>query len=146
MPYDCKLCDGAERAVFLVTPLNGADTMAVGNACAVAALASMLATYVDLPPDKVLQVVTDISDSDYQEAERINLPTGYVYGPNGGDILSEDDVDRGLCGYIHDDWLHCHRKARHAGRHSRAEAFPDEAAQPIEPDMPPPRAPVSEAG
>lgn len=145
MPYNCGLCDGAEQAVFLITPLSGADTMAVGNSCAPVMLMSMLSTYVDVPTDKIAVAVMGLTDNGEQTPERINLPTGYVYGPDGDMVLSEDDVDAGLCGYIHDDWMHCHRKAKHAGKHGRAEAFPGESAQPIEPDMPPPTAPGGES-
>lgn len=145
MPWQCELCDGAESAVYLITPLNGAPSMAVGTACAPVSLMTMLGSYLGMDFDELSKRLMQDSNGTAQEPQRVNLPTGYVYGPDGDSVLSEDDVDKGLCGFIHDDWLHCHRKAKHTGKHNRAEAFADEAAQPIEPDMPPPTAPGGES-
>ena len=137
MSYNCGLCDGAERAVLLITPLSGADTMAVGQQCAALAYISLLASTLDIDTDKLYEHIMSLTSDEGTGPEQVTLPTGYVYGPNGTDVLSEDDVDAGLCGLIHDDWWHCHRKAKHAGKHGRAEAFPGEAAQPPPVDVPP---------
>jgi hypothetical protein len=137
MPYKCGLCEGAEPAAFLITPLSGADTMAVGQQCAPTALGTLLASYVGAEPSDLIAVIDTLLGGNGQSAEQVNLPTGYVYGPNGEDALSEDDIDAGLCGYIHDDWQHCHRKAKHSGKHGKAEARPQETAQPPPADIPP---------
>lgn len=129
MPYGCKLCDGKEQAAFLITPLSGADTTAVGQQCLPLALMSMLSASLNIDNDKLYDLVMQMSGEGELTPEQVNLPTGYVYGPNGDDILSEADVDAGLCGYIHDDWQHCHRKAKHAGRHGKAAPNAGEAAQ-----------------
>lgn len=129
MPYQCGLCDGAERPVFLITPLNGSETMAVGSNCAPVALMSMLASYLNVDTDKLYDHVMQLAGEGELTPERINLPAGYIYGPNGEDILSESDVDGGLCGYIHDDWQHCHRKAKHPGKHGKVAPRNAEAAQ-----------------
>jgi len=137
MPYTCSLCDGKEQAAFLITPLSGADTMAVGQQCAPDALVTLLAGYLDVAPDDLAKIVDTLMLGDEQGPGQASLPTGYVYGPNGEDVLSEDDIDAGLCGFIHDDWWHCHRKAKHSGKHSKAEARPSETAQPPPVDVPP---------
>lgn len=137
MPYNCTICGDNERATFLITPLSGGDSTAFGDNCAPVVLSSMVAAFLGLDADKVYDTLAGMTSDEASAPERPNLPAGYVYGPNGDDVLSEDDVDAGLCGYIHDDWLHCHRKARHAGKHGRAEARASETAQPIEPDMSP---------
>lgn len=129
MPYMCKLCDGAEQAQFLITPLSGADTMAVGQSCAPMALISMLGSYMDVDVPKLYDHLIQIAGQGDVTPERVNLPTGFIYGPDGETILSEADVDAGLCGYVHDNWWHCHRKAKHSGRHGSVEPSPGEAAQ-----------------
>lgn len=53
MPYGCGLCEDAEQATFLITPLTGGDTMAVGNDCAPVALCGMLASYLGIDADKL---------------------------------------------------------------------------------------------
>lgn len=129
MAYDCSLCGGKERAALLITPLSGADTMPVGQQCAALAYITLLASSLNVDTDKLYDHVMQLAGEGELTPERITLPTGYVYGPNGEDILSEDDVDAGLCGLIHDDWTHCHRKARHSGKHNSVVPGSNEAAQ-----------------
>lgn len=137
MPYNCTICGDNERAAFLITPLSGGDSTAFGENCAPIVLSSMLAAFLGLDADKVYDTLAGMTSDEASAPERPNLPSGYVYGPNGEDVLSEDDVDAGLCGLIHDDWWHCHRKANHSGKHGRAEARKSETAQPPPPDVPP---------
>lgn len=129
MPYNCELCDTGEQAALLITPLNGAPSMAVGNACAATALTTLLAGYLDVPADDLAKLIDTLMLGEDQTPEQLNLPTGYVYGPDGQTILSESDVDAGLCGLIHDDWQHCHRPAGHSGKHNKQPPGGKEAAQ-----------------
>lgn len=145
MPYNCTICGDNERATFLITPLSGGDSTAFGDNCAPIVLSSMLAAFLGLDADKVYDTIAGMTSDEASAPEGINLPTGWVYGPNGEDILSEDDVDAGLCGYIHDDWQHCHRRANHSGKHGKAAPRQTEAAQGVPPSGPPLARPAGRA-
>lgn len=55
--YDCEMCAGAEPGAVLITPLNGADTMAIGQECLPVALTGMLASTLGVDPSKLYAAV-----------------------------------------------------------------------------------------
>lgn len=129
MAYMCGLCDGAERAVLLITPLSGADTMAVGANCSTLAYLSLLAGNINVDADKLYDHVMTLAGEGELTPDAPPAPPGYVFKSGTGDLHSVDDIDAGLCGYIHDDWQHCHRKINHPGKHGRAKPNDIETAQ-----------------
>lgn len=129
MAYMCGLCDGAERAVLLITPLSGADTMPVGQDCASLAYISLLAGNLNVDADKLYDHVMQLAGEGQLTPQPAPAPDGMVYKSGTGDLHSTDDLDGGLCGYVHDDWRHCHRAASHAGRHGKAKPRETETAQ-----------------
>lgn len=129
MPYNCGICDGAEPASFLLTPLNGADTTAFGQNCAPLALSSVLAAFLGLDPEKLYDQLLELSGNAPDEPPPAPAPDGMVYKSGTGDLYATDDIDGGLCGFVHDDWRHCHRQAGHAGKHGKATPRQTETAQ-----------------
>lgn len=57
MAYTCNLCDGAESAVMLVTPLAGGDTMAVGADCMLTALCGLLSVHAQVDTEALYDAV-----------------------------------------------------------------------------------------
>lgn len=57
MAYQCHLCDGAEQAVMLVTPLAGGDTMAVGADCMLTALCGLLSVHAQVDTERLYDAV-----------------------------------------------------------------------------------------
>ena len=120
MPYECELCDEHKPASFLISPLSGAQTLAVGDECAAVALTGMLASYLGIDADKLYdQITVIVSDAANAPAPEV-APPGHVFKSGVGDKYSTYDLDNGLCGYVHEDGKHCHRKPSHTGRHSKA--------------------------
>jgi hypothetical protein len=124
--YDCAICEGAERATLLLTPLSGAPSTALGDNCIPLALVSIAANSLGLEAGKAWDALLELSGNAAEPSAGPDLPPGMIYAPDGETILSEADVDAGLCGIIHDDWKHCHRDAKHTGRHNRQPPFSSE--------------------
>jgi hypothetical protein len=57
MAYTCHLCDGAEQAAMLVTPLAGGDTMAVGADCMLTALCGLLSVHAQVDTERLYDAV-----------------------------------------------------------------------------------------
>jgi hypothetical protein len=57
MAYICHLCDSAEQAVMLVTPLAGGDTMAVGADCMLTALCGLLSVHAQVDTERLYDAV-----------------------------------------------------------------------------------------
>lgn len=57
MAYACHLCDSAEPAVMLVTPLTGDDTMAVGADCMLTALCGLLSVHAQVDTERLYDAV-----------------------------------------------------------------------------------------
>lgn len=51
--YECSLCGGDEPATILITPLQGGETMAVGNDCMAVAFTGMLAGHLEVDPEEL---------------------------------------------------------------------------------------------
>lgn len=51
--YQCGGCDGAEPAAILITPLNGAETLAVGDNCMPVTWCGILAGVLGLDPERL---------------------------------------------------------------------------------------------
>lgn len=75
MGYTCHLCNDAEPAVILVTPLSGGDTMAIGQRCLVMGYCGLLSVLLDVDAEQLydglvaLQAATQAAQAaDVQEA------------------------------------------------------------------------------
>lgn len=111
MPYTCTICEEGKPAAFLLTPLSGGDTIAIGDECAAVALTGILAGYLGMDADQLYQLISEVATAQAgpesrEEAE--NYPQEYYPA----------DQAKGLCGLIHPNKTHCHRKALHTGRHT----------------------------
>lgn len=72
--YACEMCGGEEQGAILITPLNGADTMSIGEKCMPVALTGMLAGTLGIDGDKL-----------YAAAERLQKAAqGAQDGQGGG--------------------------------------------------------------
>lgn len=60
MAYQCHLCDSAEPAVMLVTPLAGGDTMAVGADCMLTALCGLLSVHAQVDTERLYDAVVGL--------------------------------------------------------------------------------------
>jgi hypothetical protein len=73
MGYQCEPCNGAEPAVLLLTPLNGADTMAWGANCLTVQLIGLLAATVGIDPaalyEQVKKLHTQASEGEAGDGE-----------------------------------------------------------------------------
>lgn len=58
--YQCELCNGEEQAAVLITPLTGADTMAVGVECLPVALCGMLASSLGVDGDTLYEKAAEL--------------------------------------------------------------------------------------
>lgn len=62
MAYQCDLCSGAEAATFLMTPLTGGDTMAIGSACAITGLCGLLSVAADVDAEALYDALVALKD------------------------------------------------------------------------------------
>lgn len=53
MAYTCHLCNDAEPAVILITPLKGGDTMAIGQGCLVMSYCGLLSVLMDVDAEQL---------------------------------------------------------------------------------------------
>ena len=53
MAYTCHLCNDAEPAVILITPLRGGDTMAIGEGCMVMGYCGLLSVLMDVDAEQL---------------------------------------------------------------------------------------------
>lgn len=53
MAYTCHLCNDAEPATILITPLKGGDTMAIGQACLVMGYCGLLSVLMDVDAEQL---------------------------------------------------------------------------------------------
>lgn len=119
MPYVCSLCGDEKPATFLITPLNGGDTMPVGDECAGIALTGLLSSYYSVDAEKLYDTIVAMSDAARTEPQPQDAPPGTVHKVGSDHLYSLYDIDRGLCGFIHDTGHHCHSKAMHKGAHRK---------------------------
>lgn len=75
--YECSLCDGAEQATLLITPLTGGETMAVGQGCMGVAFAGMLAGHLGIGADELYDAAAGLAKQ-AAEAKPVDQ------SPNGG--------------------------------------------------------------
>ncbi len=57
MPYMCLLCDGAESAVLLITPLTGGETMAIGNTCYMVGLTGLMSSFLEVDAEGLYDAI-----------------------------------------------------------------------------------------
>jgi hypothetical protein len=75
--YLCGGCDGAEPAAILITPLNGAETLAIGENCMPVTWTGILAGVIDVPAEALWDacvalkqaIIDHQADTDGQAAE-----------------------------------------------------------------------------
>lgn len=127
MPYICDLCPDGKPATFLITPLNGGDTMPVGDECAGIALTGMLSSYYGVDAEKLYDALIAMSDAARQQPEPEAAPPGTVHKVGSKHLYSIFDLDRGLCGFIHVTGEHCHSKHMHKGAHRKNQVDDAEA-------------------
>lgn len=53
MAYTCHLCNDAEPATILITPLKGGDTLAIGQACLVTGYCGLLSVLMDVDAEQL---------------------------------------------------------------------------------------------
>lgn len=53
MGYGCHLCNDAEPAAILITPLSGGDTLAIGQACLVTGYCGLLSVLMDVDAEQL---------------------------------------------------------------------------------------------
>lgn len=87
--YGCDGCDSRERAVLLVTPLAGGETLAVGADCMPVMMTQLLAGTVGIDADKLWAAVDRLQKRAQAEQVAIakQLPDGApgaAQGPPGG--------------------------------------------------------------
>lgn len=74
MAYQCHLCDGAEPAVMLVTPLAGGDTMAIGADCMLTGLCGLLSVHAQVDTERLYDALVTLQQAEADEAiERAEL-------------------------------------------------------------------------
>lgn len=66
--YVCGGCDGAEPATILITPLNGAETLAVGEECMPVTLTGMLAGTLGVDAEALWDAATQLTEVEAEEA------------------------------------------------------------------------------
>lgn len=77
MAYQCHLCDGAEQAVMLVTPLAGGDTMAIGANCMLTGLCGLLSVHAQVDTERLYDALVTLQQAEADEAiERAELAEG----------------------------------------------------------------------
>lgn len=77
MAYNCHLCDGAEQAVMLVTPLAGGDTMAIGADCMLTGLCGLLSVHAQVDTERLYDALVTLQQAEADEAiERAQLAEG----------------------------------------------------------------------
>ena len=67
--YECGVCEGAEQAAILVTPLTGGDTMPLGASCAPVGLVSIIASMTGVDADGLYDAVRKHVDREHKAAE-----------------------------------------------------------------------------
>lgn len=60
--YECSLCEGAEQATILITPLTGGETMAVGESCMAVAFTGMLAGHLAMDAELLWDAIVAAQD------------------------------------------------------------------------------------
>lgn len=68
MAYQCNLCDSAEPAVMLITPLAGGDTMAVGADCILTGLCGLLSVYAQVDTERLYDALIALQQAEADEA------------------------------------------------------------------------------
>jgi|SRR5215469_904713 len=75
MAYTCHLCNDAEPAAILITPLKGGDTMAIGQACMVMGYCGLLSVLMGVDAEQLydglvaLQAATQAAQAAADAAE-----------------------------------------------------------------------------
>lgn len=76
MGYTCHLCNDAEPATILITPLSGGDTLAIGQGCLVTGYCGLLSVLMDVDAEQLydgltaLQTATREAEAAAARAER----------------------------------------------------------------------------
>lgn len=105
MPYQCHLCDSAEPAVMLVTPLAGGDTMAVGADCMLTALCGLLSVHAQVDTERLYDAVVGLQGQAEADAiEAAEMAESYLCG-----VLRTISADTA-----------CVRESDHRGNHKDA--------------------------
>lgn len=68
MPYMCSLCNEAEKATVLITPLSGGETMAIGAECMVTGLCGLLSVATETDPEKLYDALLGLAGKSGQDA------------------------------------------------------------------------------
>lgn len=106
MAYTCHLCDGAEQAVMLVTPLAGGDTMAIGAGCMLTGLCGLLSVHAQVDTERLYDALIALQQAEADEAiERAEMEeAGYCL-----QVSAKGNSDP------------CARPAGHKGNHKAAD-------------------------
>lgn len=63
MAYTCHLCNDAEPATILITPLRGGDTMAIGEACMVMGYCGLLSVLMDVDAEQLYDGLVSLQEA-----------------------------------------------------------------------------------
>lgn len=63
MGYGCHLCNDAEPAAILITPLSGGDTLAIGQACLVTGYCGLLSVLMDVDAEQLYDGLVALQDA-----------------------------------------------------------------------------------
>lgn len=101
--YQCGACDGAEPAVVLITPLSGAETLAVGNNCLPVTWCGMFAGVTGLDPEQLWDAAVALAEATVDmQAQADGEPAEGGQGasespagpPDGGNATATAEVAR----------------------------------------------------
>lgn len=80
MAYTCHLCNDAEQASILITPLSGGDTLAIGPNCLVTGYCGLLSVLMDVDAEQLydglvaLQAATKAAQAAAQAGKSARRP------------------------------------------------------------------------
>jgi hypothetical protein len=76
--YSCGGCDGEEPAAILITPLNGAETLAIGENCMPVTWCGILAGVIDVPAEALWDACVALKEAigDAQAAAEAQAAVG----------------------------------------------------------------------
>lgn len=72
--YECSLCAGDEPATILITPLQGGETMAIGESCMAVAFTGMLAGHLEVDPEELWKAAERVIKARDRKAAKAPAP------------------------------------------------------------------------
>jgi hypothetical protein len=104
--YTCHLCNDAEPATVLITPLKGGDTMAIGADCMVTGLCGLLSVATQVDPEQLYDMIIKLRADAESDAL---VPDGLATERACGQVSAKGNSPP------------CVRPAGHKGNHSASD-------------------------